>query len=254
MQDRLRDKAIVIVGSATGIGAATARRLASEGARLALADINMAGAKSLADSLRQAGHEAHAIDMDIADEGSVAAGMQEAIAQFGGLDGAHINAADLRTIMNDSNVLDEGLDVFDRTIAVNLRGHFLCTRAVLPALLKKGGAIVYTSSGACDMGDSERPAYAASKSGLNALMRHVARRYGRDGITANAVAPGFVITEEQEQNGVLDGYIEWAQKQTPNRRLGKGADIAGVVAMLLSEDGRWISGQVFHINGGALQH
>ncbi|MFZ1295180.1 MAG: SDR family oxidoreductase, partial [Pseudomonadales bacterium] len=157
-------------------------------------------------------------------------------------------------IMSDSDALSVDLEVFDRTLAINLRGHLLCTRAVLPHLLARGGgAIVYTSSGAADSAEPVRPSYAASKSGLNALMRHVASRWGAEGVTANCVAPGFTVTPEMAASGnltpeLLDGF----KAQLPNSRLGRPEDIAGVVAMLLSEDGRWINGQVFNVNGGAL--
>lgn len=253
MTDRLKSKAIIVIGAGSGIGAATVRRLAAEGARVCVADINDAGAAAVAAEVVAGGGDAFAVHIDLVDEASVTSAVEAAVARFGGLDGAHINAADLRTIFADSNALELDLAVFDRTLAVNLRGHLLCTRAVLPHLLPRGGAIVYTTSGAADSAEPVRPSYAASKSGLNALMRHVASRWGRQGITANCVAPGFTVTPEMEASGnlsqeLLDGF----RAHLPNRRLGCPDDIAGVVAMLLSDDGRWINGQVYHVNGGAL--
>jgi NAD(P)-dependent dehydrogenase (short-subunit alcohol dehydrogenase family) len=254
MSGRLEGKAIIVIGSGTGIGAATVRRLCSEGARVCAADINVAAAEAVAAEIASGGGEAFAVPIDIVDEASVRDAVATAVGRLGRLDGVHINAADLNVIMRDSDALDEGLDVFDRTLSVNLRGHFLCTRAVLPHLLKAGeGAIVYTSSGAADIGEQTRPAYAMSKSGLNALMRHVASRWGREGITANCVAPGFTITAEMEAGGhVPKDLTEFMLTKTPHRRIGRSEDIAGVVAMLLSEDGRWINGQVYNVNGGAL--
>jgi NAD(P)-dependent dehydrogenase (short-subunit alcohol dehydrogenase family) len=254
MLDRLKDKAVVVIGSGSGIGAATVRRLAVEGARVCAADINEAGAKAVADEVIAKGGEAVPVFIDLADEASVNAAIAIAVKKLGGLDGAHINAADLHTIMQDSNVLEEDMAVFDRTIAVNLRGHVLCTRAVLPHLLARGeGAIVYTSSGAADSAEPVRPAYASSKGGLNSLMRHVASRWGREGISANCVAPGFTITPEMKASGFMtQELLDGMMAQVPGTRLGTPEDIAGVVAMLLSEDGRWINGQVFNVNGGAL--
>ncbi|MBU6392954.1 MAG: SDR family oxidoreductase [Sphingomonadales bacterium] len=253
---RLTGKAILVVGAGTGIGAATVERLCSEGARVCVADVNVAAAEALAARMVKAGHVATAAAVDIVDEASVNAAVERAVADLGRLDGVHVNAADLRTIFADSNALDVDLSVFDRTIAVNLRGHLLCTRAALPHLLAAGGgSIVYTTSGACDSGEPERPSYAMSKSGLNALMRHVASRWGKEGITANAVAPGFVMTPELIAGGqVPPEWIDYCIAQTRSTRLGNVDDIAAVVAMLLSEDGRWINGQVFHVNGGALLH
>lgn len=254
MQGRLSGKALIVIGSGTGIGAATARRLAAEGARLCLADINLAAASAVAAEIAADGGEAFATFIDLADEPSVATAIEAAAERLGGLDGAHVNAADMRAIMQDSNALAEELEIFDRTLTVNLRVHLLCTRAVLPHLLARGGgALVYTSSAAADMGDPLRPAYAASKSGLNALMRHVAANWGRRGVTANCVAPGYVITPEMTAGGALTfELLSQMGEQTPSLRLGNPADIAAMVAMLLSDDGRWMNGQVYHVNGGAL--
>lgn len=251
---RLAGKAVIVVGAGSGIGAATVERLCAEGARVCVADINLAAAEAVAARMTQAGYEAFAVAVDITEEASVGAAFVAAVERLGRLDGAHINAADLRTIFADSDALSVDLGVFDRTISVNLRGHLLCTRAALPHLLAAGGgALVYTTSGACDSGERERPSYAMSKSGLNALMRHVASRWGKDMITANAVAPGFVMTPEMIAGGQVPAdWIDHCIAATRSTRLGKAQDIAGVVAMLLSEDGRWINGQVFHVNGGAL--
>jgi NAD(P)-dependent dehydrogenase (short-subunit alcohol dehydrogenase family) len=254
MNDRLRDKAIIVVGSATGIGAATVKRLAGEGAHVCAADINHTGAQAVAAAVTASGGKAFAVEIDIADEPSVARAFAEAVERLGKLDGAHINAADLRTIFGDSNAMDVDLGVFDRTIAVNLRGHLLCTRAALPHLLAtRNGALVYTSSGAADAGDPENPSYAASKSGLNALMRHVAGTWGPTGLTANCIAPGFVMTPEMIANGVTPQVLDYFSTRTPAARLGNVEDIAAMAAMLLSEDARWINGQVIHVNGGWLK-
>ena len=253
-RERLEDKAILVIGAGTGIGAATARRLAAEGARVCLADINVTAAEGVAADLAGQGSDAFAVAVDIAEEASVDVAVGAAVARFGTLDGAHINAADLQVILEDSDAIAEELAVFDRTLAVNLRGHLLCTRAVLPHLLENGGgAIVYTSSGAADAGENTRPAYATSKAGLHALMRHVASRLGPEGVMANCVAPGVTVTPEMKSSGRLpEGFEQAMLASTRHYRLGAAEDIAGVVAMLLSEDGRWINGQVYHVNGGAI--
>ena len=251
---RLAEKAIIVVGAGTGIGAATVRRLVAEDARVCIADLNLAAAETLADELQQHGADVFALPIDLANEESVHSAVTLASERFGGLNGAHINAADMGMLLEDSDALSEDLAVFDRTLQVNLRGHLLCTRAVLPYFIDAGeGAIVYTSSGAADVGEPVRPAYAASKAGIQALMRHVASRWGRQGITANCVAPGLVVTPEMSASGRLpEGFEQAMLTNTPSPRLGKVEDIAAVVAMLLSEDGRWINGQVYGINGGAL--
>lgn len=254
MQGRIQDRAIIVVGAGTGIGAATVQRLCAEGARVCVADLNFAAAQAVTDRMVGAGHEAHAIEVDITDQAAVQACFAEAIARLGRLDGAHINAADLKTIFSDSDALALELETFDRTMAVNLRGHLLATRAALPHLLESGrGAIVYTSSDASGAGEPERPSYAASKAGLNALMRHVASKWGKQGLTANCVAPGFVMTPEMIAGGAVPpDWIDHCIAATRSTRLGQVEDVAAMVALLLSEDGRWINGQVIHVNGGAM--
>lgn len=255
MKDRLKDRRIIVFGSATGIGAATVKRLAEEGARVCAADINLEGAQSAAAA---AGGETFAVHVDISDEASVNQAVQTAVERLGGLDGAHVNAADLRVIMQDSDAIDIDLAVFDRTIAVNLRGHLLCTRAVMPHLLKNPqSAIVYTSSGSSVGAEPTRPCYAMSKAGVNALMRHVASRWGREGLTANVLQPGFTVTGEMKAQMEANAAEaeKWSQHfmaRTPHTRLGQSEDHAGVVAMLLSEDGRWINGTIIDVNGGSL--
>jgi len=250
MTDRLAGKRIIVIGSATGIGAATVRRLVAEGARVCAADINIDRAEAVA---REVGQACFALPIDIADEASVKTAVDAAVARLGGLDGAHVNAADMRQLAHDSTVLDVELAVFDRTLAVNLRGHVLCTRAVLPHLLASGdGAIVYTSSDAADWGEPVRPCYAMAKSGLNALMRHVAAAYGKQGITANCLAPGFTVTPEMAAHGITQQTMDHFIGLGHSPRVGEAEDQSAMVAHLLSRDGRWINGQVFHVNGGQM--
>ncbi len=249
---RLEGKVLIVVGGASGIGAATAERLAAEGAVVMIGDINTVMAQALAARLSASGAAVTAQHCDIVDEASVSRLVADTVARYGGLDGIHINAADMQAILSDTDALSVDLEVFDRTLAVNLRGHLLCTRHAIPALLQRGGgAIVYTSSGAADMGEPTRVSYAVSKSGLQALMRHVASRWGKDGIRANAIAPGLVITEQ-----LRDHFPEQLRAATlaitRSPRLGTSEDIAAMVAMLMADDGAWINGQTLGVDGGAM--
>ncbi len=242
---------VAIVAGGGGIGGATARRLAQAGATVVIGDINEADALAIAQGIVDSGGQAKGIRCDISNEASVAAMVRLAVDSFGGLDLIHVNAADLSVIFRDSDAVDVDLAVFDQTIAVNLRGHLLCTRAAIPELLKRGGgAIVYTTSGAAFIGEEERPCYAMAKAGLNALMRHVASRWGHRGIRANCVAPGFVLTENNQKT-LPEGFADAAVKRTRSTRLGQPEDIAAMVALLLSADGTWINGQVISVDGGA---
>ena len=248
----LKGKVAVIAGAATGIGKATAIRLAEEGVSLVLGDINVPGVEAVAAQVNAAGGKAVAARCDIADDASVKALVDLAVNIYGGLDFMHANAADLKVVLSDTNAVDVPLEVFDRTIAVNLRGHLLCTRHAIPEFQKRGGgAIVYTSSAASYAGEPERVAYGVSKSGINALMRHVASRWGKEGIRANAIAPGVVITEAT-RTGIPDEMKQMILAMTRSPRLGTPDDIAAMVAMLFSDDGEWINGQVVSVDGGVI--
>jgi NAD(P)-dependent dehydrogenase (short-subunit alcohol dehydrogenase family) len=250
---RLKGKSVIVFGSASGIGAASAVRLAAEGARVCLADVNIDGAKGVATQIQKTGGEAIAVACDIADEASVKAAVDSATSVFGGLNGAHINAADMQSINKDFDALEIDLAIFDRMMSVNLRGHLLCTRAVLPQLLKKGrGSIVYTSSPASDAGEPTRVAYAVSKSGINALMRHVASRWGAAGINANCVSPGLTLTASANA-AVGEDFKKAMLARMANTRLGTPEDQAAMVALLMSEDGDWINGQIIRVDGGPMR-
>ena len=178
--------------------------------------------------------------------------MRTAAEAFDGLDAMHVNAANMtpEVIMNDSDAAGIDLDVFDVTVQVNLRGALLCARHAVPALLASGGgALVYTSSAAAFVGEPERPAYAMTKTGMHALVRHVASRWGREGIRANAVAPGPVPSEAVLP--YLDqATLEGMQAALRSPRLGRPDDVAAMVAFLVSDDGEWINGQVINVDGG----
>jgi NAD(P)-dependent dehydrogenase (short-subunit alcohol dehydrogenase family) len=245
---RLKDKVAVVAG-AGGIGGATALRLAQEGCRVVLGDKIPQAAESVVGEIAAAGGTAVAAAYDQADETSVAALVHAAVAAFGRLDYLHANAYDAALLARDTDAMSIALDDFDLTLDVNLRGYLLLTRSALPHLLETRGAIVYTSSGAAYAGEPVRLAYAVSKAGINALMRHVASKWGKAGVRANSICPGLVLTEsvlarnsEARIDGMLAAHRSW--------RLGRPEDIAGMVAMLFSADGEWITGQAISVDGG----
>ena len=248
----LRDKTVLIAGGTGGVGTATALRLGAEGANVVVGSRHEESAAQVADAITTAGGRALALRLDIVDEASVVSAVHTATEWSGRLDAVHVNAANMTpdVIMNDSDVAAIDLEVFDATVQVNLRGAVLCARHAVPALLANGGgALVYTSSAAAFVGEPERPAYAMTKTGLHALVRHVASRWGREGIRANAVAPGPVPSEAvlpYLDQAMLDGMR--ASLHSP--RLGRPEDVAALVAFLVSDDGEWINGQVINIDGG----
>ena len=247
----LENKVAIVAGGGSGIGAATAARLAEEGASVVVADLNGPNATATAAGITDKGGRAIAHEFDISDEGSVVGMIEATVAAFGGLDHLHANAADLspENIGRDSDAVTLPLEVFDRTIHVNLRGHLLCTRHAIDRMLERGGgAIVYTSSAASFIGEPERPSYGMAKAGINALARHVASKWGKEGIRANAIAPGLVLTRAISEDSPIR---EWALRAGRSPRLGQPEDIAAAVAFLMSDDAEWINGQVLSVDGGA---
>jgi len=248
----LQGKRIIIAGGATGIGAAAAERLAAEGAALVVGDINLVGAQKTAERITAAGGKALAVEFDLADGASIQSLVDYAMSELDGVDGLYNVGADLspKTLARDMDLLEMDPAVWRRTFEVNLLGFALTCRAVIPLLLGHGGGvIVNTSSGAAFGGEPTRPAYAASKAGINALTLYIASRWGKDGIRCNGVMPGLVMTETVR--GQADTQLQaLALQAARSPRLGEPDDLAGVVAFLFSDDAEWISGQVWSICGG----
>jgi len=249
---RFAGKVVLCAGSATGIGAITAQKLGREGAKVVLGDLNLAGAQKVIDQIVADGGEGVAVEFDIAEPESVQALVTKAVEYFGGLDLMHVNATDRRLNRQDFDAVTTDLAVFDRLHTVSLRGHLLCTRFAIPEILKRGGgAIVYTSSDAGKAPANARMSYGIAKAGLNALMRHVAYRWGREGLRANAVSPGITVTDAMIGNTTEEERAEMG-KAVPSKRLGTPTDIAALVTFLLSDEAEWINGQAISINGGKL--
>ncbi|MBW8783707.1 MAG: SDR family oxidoreductase [Novosphingobium sp.] len=246
---RLAGKVIVVAGGG-GIGDELARRYAAEGASLVLGDLNAGAARKLADEIVAFGGTAVGVALDGAEDESVRAAVDLAVSRFGGLDGFHANFASFKDGESGLDVLGLPLDAYDEVMRVNARGFVLCTRHAVPAMLSRGGgSIVYTTSGAAFIGEPVRVAYSMSKVAVHALMRHVAKRFGREGIRANAIAPGVIA--HARFNAVIPPEMarEFAAR-TVVGRLGTPADIAAMGALLMSDEGSFITGQVLSVDGG----
>jgi len=244
----LAGKAGAIAGGGRGIGAATATRLAEEGAAVVIGDIQEEWAQATATRIVEAGGRAVGVGLDICDPASVAALVETCLDQFGSLDYFHANAAG--GTQGDVDALTISLETFDRSIALNLRSYLICTQQAVPVMLEQGsGAMLYTSSGAAYGGAPWQVAYPTAKNGVHALMRHVAARYGKQGVRANVVCPGLVLTEAAIEH-LTDEYREAGLKRAALPRLGKPEDLAAMAAFLMSDDAEWITGQVFSVNGG----
>lgn len=249
MQRRLEGKVIVVAG-AGGIGSELARRYAAEGASVVLGDIDAAAADTVAGEIVSAGGTATGTLLDGGDDASIEAAVELAVLEYGGIDGFHANYASFRDGEGGEDVLGMSLDVYDEVMHVNARGFLLCTRHAIPAMLARGGgSMVYTTSGAAFMGEPLRVAYAMSKVAVHALMRHVANRYGHGGIRANAIAPGVISHPRFEEVVSPEMAKEFANRITIGR-LGRPVDIAAMGALLMSDEGSFITGQVLSVDGG----
>ncbi len=247
---RLEGKVIIVAGGG-GIGGGLARRFALEGAHVVLGDIALEPAREVASEIVEAGGSAIATSLDGADEASIAECVALARETFGGIDGIHCNFASFVDGGGDRGVLELPMAHFDETLHVNLRGYVLCTRAVVPAILERGGgSIVYTSSPAASKGMPNQVAYAVAKAGVQALMRHVASRYGAQGIRANCISPGSTMHERLEAE-LDEDMKQWClDLATIKSRLGRPEDIAAMSALLMSDEGYYITGQTISVDGG----
>ncbi len=250
MRDILSGKTILVAG-AGGIGNALAIRYAAEGANVVLGDLDRDTAAQAVDQITAGGGQAIATVMDGADESSIAAAVQLCLETYGGLDGLHANFAYMADGDPRLGILELPLDIYDETMRVNARGFYLCTKAVLPVMIERGGgSIIYTSSAAGNAGSPAQVAYSMSKAAGQALMRHVARRYGEQGIRANTLAPALTMHARIDQL-VPAEMIEFARMAAAiKNRVGRPDDLAAMGALLMSDDGSYITGQVISIDGG----
>ena len=247
----LAGKVGIVAGGGRGIGAATAKRLASEGAHVVIGDLMGEWARQVADEIKAAGGKALGVDLDGTSADSQASIVEAAKAEFGGLDFYHSNLAG--GTEGDIDALNCPVEVLDKSFAINTKSHFLATQAALPKMLERGGgAMIYTSSGAASGGAPWQVAYPMTKNAIHALARHVAAKFGKKGVRANVICPGLVLTEAVKQH-LTDEYVERGLAAVPHVRLGHPEDIAAAVTFLASDDGAWVNGQVWHVNGGMIK-
>lgn len=252
MEDRLKGKVIIVAGGAGGIGTGLSLRYAAEGASVLVGDMDGAAAEAVAEEIKAAGGTAIAVQLEGSGDDSVGAAVELAVSTFGGLDGLHANFAGYNE-GDDNDILGLPMADFDKVFSVNARGFVLCTRHALPHLLARGGgSLVYTSSAAAYLGEPVRLGYGMSKAALHALMRHVARRFGPQGIRANVIAPGVVLhpkLEEMLPAETVQGFYDVTLLKT---RLGRPSDIAAMGALLMADEGAFITGQIMSVDGGAI--
>ena len=241
----------IVTGAARGIGAATAKRLATDGHAVAVLDLDEAAATATADAITAAGGRAVAIVADISDARSVQAAVDRVVAELGAP----------RILVNNAGVLRDNLlfkmteDDWDTVMSVHLRGAFLMTRAVQAHMVDAGWGRIVNLSSTSALGNRGQANYAAAKAGIQGFTKTLAFELGRYGITANAIAPGFIQTDmtkgTAQRLGVSFEDLVHAQvSQIPVARAGVPDDIAAAVSFFCREEAGFVSGQVLYVAGG----
>jgi 3-oxoacyl-[acyl-carrier protein] reductase len=248
---KLDGRVAFVTGAGRGIGAATALRLAEDGARVVLADIDTEGCQQVVSQIEQAGSKALAVSCNVAEKAAVEAAVQQAVDTFGRLDILVNNAGVLR----DNLLFKMSDDDWETVMNVHLKGAFLCSRAAQKHMVnQKYGRIVSLSSTSA-LGNRGQTNYSTAKAGLQGFTKTLAIELGPFGITANAVAPGFIDTEMTRATARRQGHdpqqvIEMASKTIPVRRVGQPRDVANVICFLASEESSFVSGQIIYVAGG----
>jgi NAD(P)-dependent dehydrogenase (short-subunit alcohol dehydrogenase family) len=246
---RLKNRVALVTGGASGIGLAIAELFASEGAAVVIADIAPERASQAAEQINASGGRAVGVGADVSDASSVAAMAETANDAFGPVD-TLINNAGIR---HGDTVLDTAEEDWDRTLDIVLKGVYLCSRALLPGMIERGGGVILNIGSINGLYAVGGAAYSAAKAGLTSLTANMAVHHGRHGVRVNAIAPGSVKTpiwseRVRKDPEVFTKLARWY----PLGRVGEASDIAKAALFLCSDDASWITGITMPVDGGFL--
>ena len=240
----------MVTGGASGIGLAVARRLARDGARVAIADLNGEAARAEADKLTAEGATALGVVLDVADRAAVERGFDQ-VRQTLGPVAILVNSAGKEGYRRFLNI---SVEKWEELLRINLTGTFHCCQVAVPDMIAAGwGRIVNISSSSAQSGQPLMTHYVASKAGVIGFSKALALELGPEGITVNTIPPGFIDTpmlRRSEERGLIGKGVDYHAAQTPVRRPGTPEDIAAATAFLVSDEAGYITGQVFGVNGG----
>lgn len=255
MQGRLSGKVILINGAGSGIGKACAEEYAREGAQVVVASQSKSG-EAVAAGIRAAGGDAQGYAADISDEQAVIGMVDFTLKTYGRINVLHNNAAMTGTdiVLRDVDVVNMDAELWDRTMAVNLRGPMLCAKHSIPHMLALGGgSVITTGSTKALQGDIAQTAYGASKAAVHNLTYNIAAQYGKQGIRANVLMVGLVLSEAMEDNFPEPiRQLMLRHKLTPF--IGTPEDCAKAAVFLASDESRYTTGQDLHVDGGYSNH
>lgn len=243
----LADKSAIVTGAARGLGLAFARALVQAGAKVAIADIDAAAAREAEQTLSEQGGTAIALGVDVADEDSVVRMVSDVVASYGGVD-ILVNNAAVYAGLKRKPFFEITSQEWDRVMSVNLKGAFLCAKAVYPGMETRGGKIVNVASATVFSGSPLWMHYVASKGGIIAMTRVMARELGDSGITVNALAPGFALTEASKE--LIEDAESYGVGRGAIHRAAQPDDMVGACLWLVSPMSDFVTGQTIIVDGG----